>query len=307
MEHETYFRYWPVSPRDQDWGIYVTTAGYVNVAPGAEYPPAGHPKGYAFNWQQGRKLHEFQIHYITRGGGIFESKTGGHKQIEPGSIFLLFPGEWHRYTANQKTGWHEYWIGFDGDYARRLFRKGFLTLRSPVLKQRGEHALLDLFTDVVGEMRAGRIGFSQVIGATTALILAIIHAASLAGRRIRSPAEAMIRRTKSLLHERLDQPVELQRLADELHVGSAWLRRNFRDQTGLTLNHYHLQLRINRAMHLLSGTSASVKEIAAQTGFEDPHYFSRVFKKKTASNPKTWRRLYQAKGKAGKVKRRKAG
>ena len=77
---ETYFRYFPASPLDEDWGIFVTTAGYVNIAPGAKYPPPGHPKGYAFDWQHGRKLHEFQLHYITRGGGIFESRTGGRKR-----------------------------------------------------------------------------------------------------------------------------------------------------------------------------------------------------------------------------------
>ncbi|MDB6125250.1 MAG: AraC protein arabinose-binding/dimerization [Pedosphaera sp.] len=291
---DTYFRYFPASPMDEDWGIYVTTAGYVKIAPGAEYPPPGHPKGYAFDWQHGRMLHEFQLHYITRGGGSFESETGGRKHIEAGSIFLLFPDEWHRYTAHKKTGWHEYWVGFGGEYATRLLRKGFLSPRTPVLKPREEHALLDLFTGMVGEMRAERIGFSQILGSTTALMLAIVHAATRAGGRVDTHTEAVIRKTKLLLHERLEQPIELEQLANELHISSAWLRRNFRHHTGLTVHHYHLQLRINRAMHLLSGTPATIKEIAAQTGFEDAHYFSRVFKKKTGSNPETWRQLYQA-------------
>ena len=38
----------------------------------------------------------------------------------------------------------------------------------------------------------------------------------------------------------------------------------------------------------------TIKEIAAQTGFEDAHYFSRVFKKKTGRSPEMWRQLYQA-------------
>ena len=295
MPPDTYFRYFPVSPRDEDWGMYVTTAGYVDIESGGEYPPPGHPKGYAFFWQRGRILHEFQLHYITRGAGEFESETAGQKKIEAGSIFLLFPGEWHRYTANPQTGWREYWVGFGGQYATRLMRKGFLSPRTPVLKPRAEHALLELFTSLISEMRAERIGFSQILGATTALMLAIVHAAARAGEAVDTHAETIIRRAKVLLHDRLNQPVELKAMAAELHVGYAWLRRNFRHHTGLALHQYHLQLRINRAMHLLSGTPAPIKEIADQTGFEDAHYFSRVFKKKAGCNPEDWRRRYQAK------------
>src|SRR5437870_11253 len=124
---ETYFRYFPISPMDEDWGLYVTTAGYVKVAAGGTYPPPSHPKDYALTWRNGRILHEFQLHYIMSGEGIFESKTAGRRKISSGSVFMLFPGEWHRYTTNKATGWHEYWVGFDGQYARRLFRKGFLS------------------------------------------------------------------------------------------------------------------------------------------------------------------------------------
>jgi len=262
---------------DEDWGIHVTTAGYVSIEPGAEYPPPGHPKGYAFFWQHGRILHEFQLHYITRGAGEFESETGGKKQIETGNIFLLFPGEWHRYMADPASGWREYWVGFGGAYATRLLRKGFLSPRTPVLKPRAEHALLELFTGLIGEMRAERLGFAQILAATTSLMLAMVHAAARAGESVDTHAETVIRRAKALLHERLNQPVELKALADELQVGYAWLRRNFRYHTGLALHQYHLQLRINRAMHLLSGTTVAIKEVADQTGFEDPHYFSRVF------------------------------
>lgn len=296
---DTYFRYFPISPMDEAWGIYVTTAGYLNVSPGSLYPPPGHPKGYAFFWQDGRILQEFQLHYITSGGGEFESTTAGRKQIESGTIFLLFPGEWHRYTAHADTGWREYWVGFGGQYATRLLRKGFLSKQNPVFRPRDEHSLLDLFTGMIGEMRAERIGFSQILGATASLMLAIVHAAARAGDSSDSRAGAVIRKAKALLHERLYQSIELERVADDLHVGYAWLRRNFRHHTGMALHQYHLQLRLNRAMHLLSGTTAAIKEIANQTGFDDAHYFSRLFKKKTGSNPEAWRKLYQAKDPGG--------
>ena len=81
------------------------------------------------------------------------------------------------------------WVGFGGPYATRLLRKGFISPRTPVFKPRDEHALLDLFTGMIGEMRAERIGFAQILAATTSLMLAIVHAAARAGESIDTHAE----------------------------------------------------------------------------------------------------------------------
>jgi AraC-like DNA-binding protein len=292
---DTYFRYFPVSPTDEDWGIYVTTAGYVNVPPGGSYPPPGHPEGYEFFYQKGRVLHEFQLHYITRGGGDFESASAGPARIEPGMVFMLFPGEWHRYTSWAATGWYEYWVGFGGQYATHLLQRGFVSRAHPVLRPGNEHALLDLFTGMISGMRREGAGSSHILGATASLMLATVYAGARSKDGGNTHAETVIRKVKALFHERLDAPLKMEQVAEDLHVGYAWLRRIFHDHTGLALHQYHLQLRLNRAMNLLGGSLITVKEVAHQTGFDDAHYFSRLFKKKTGSSPEAWRNLSQGK------------
>ncbi len=287
----TYFRYFRPSRSDRDWGIFVTTAGYLKAAKGSSYPPKGHPREYEFSWETGRTLHEFQIHYISRGSGVFESKGGCKHAIGAGSIFVLFPGVWHRYTIRPPMGWDEYWVGFSGEYADRLLQKGFLTPKQPVIKPRDEHSLLELFTQIFSEMQTERTGFSQIIGSITASMVANINAFSRSQHPNYTRSQAVIERVKSLLRERLERTVDLRELADELHVGYAWLRREFRRHTGLALHQYHLQMRVNKAMVLLNGTDAAIKEIGSQTGFEDAHYFSRIFKRKTGFAPEDWRRL----------------
>jgi transcriptional regulator GlxA family with amidase domain len=51
-----------------------------------------------------------------------------------------------------------------------------------------------------------------------------------------------------------------------------------------------MEFRIVCARNLLAGTELSVKEIAMQTGFEDEHYFSRLFRQKLNFTPSQWRR-----------------
>jgi AraC-like DNA-binding protein len=53
----------------------------------------------------------------------------------------------------------------------------------------------------------------------------------------------------------------------------------------MTPYQYALHAKINRAKQILAMGQWTVKEIASQVGFEDPYYFSRLFKKKTGLSP----------------------
>jgi transcriptional regulator GlxA family with amidase domain len=59
--------------------------------------------------------------------------------------------------------------------------------------------------------------------------------------------------------------------------------------TGLAPHQYLLEMRLVRARNLLVGTNLSIKGIAVQTGFEDEHYFSRLFRQKLNVTPSQWR------------------
>jgi hypothetical protein len=123
----SFYRYFPISRRDKNWGLYITTAGEARIAPHTLYPPGGHPKGFAFDWQHGRILEGFALVYISSGRGNFESERKFSARIEPGHAFLLFPGVWHRYAPDPESGWHEHWIGYDGETARQWLRHRFIS------------------------------------------------------------------------------------------------------------------------------------------------------------------------------------
>ena len=101
------FKYLTHSPDDEKWGLYLNVAGHAEIAAHEQYPPSGHPVNYHFNWEDGRILDEFQLLYIIRGSGTFETKS--HKtEVKVGSMLLLYPFVWHRYQPKSETGWTEY-------------------------------------------------------------------------------------------------------------------------------------------------------------------------------------------------------
>ncbi len=191
-----YFRYLPVSERERQWGLYVTGGGFNAIAPQEPYPRPGHPRMYAFDWSQGRRLPEYQILHITRGEGDFESEASGLRTITPSCPVLLFANVWHRYRPSPDTGWDEYWVSYDGDYARRLIQNGFLKPEEPVLRTGLDDTLLHGYLSIIERMRTEPVGFQQLIAADTMGILAAVLGAVRANRPAAASRRSSARRNR---------------------------------------------------------------------------------------------------------------
>ncbi len=279
-----YSRYLPVEPDALDWGVHVLDGGFTEIPPGLPYPPFDHPEAYMFTWERGRTLTEYQIVYITRGAGLFESASAGTLPIAAGQVFCLFPGEWHRYRPAPEEGWDENWIGFSGDHARRLMSRFFSPLR-PVLHAGHDEALVSLIREVADLLDAPGPGYQQIVAAKTVEALARIRSLDMARTRRRDPHGERIRRARCHLLEHADHDVDLEALARELGMSYSRFRARFRDATGLPPKQYHLAIRINKARLLLLETDLTVSEIASRLGFSSVHYFSRVFRQKMGLPP----------------------
>lgn len=282
-------RYFPISRRDQNWGLYVTTAGESRVAPRTGYPLSGHPKGYAFDWQHGRILEGFALVYISSGRGKFESKPDFATIIEPGHALLLFPGVWHRYAPEPETGWHEHWIGFDGEMARRWLKHKFFSPKNPVLKMNAEDTVLATFSRVMQSIRANRPALQQILAGATDNLMGLLYSAQQTQPAGDAQTSNAIESAISRIQNEFASNLDMQQLARELGVSYSWFRHTFTAHTGLSPHQYLLEFRLVRARGLLVETEFSIKEIAMQTGFEDEFYFSRLFRQKLNLTPSQWR------------------
>jgi AraC-like DNA-binding protein len=291
MSHLTtdYFRYLPVSQRDVQWDLYVTGVGYSNVPPDSPYPSSLHPELYDFAWSQGRVLPEYQVLYITRGEGEFESEAIGKEMVAAGTVLLLFPGVWHRYRPTTEVGWEEYWLGYNGPYADRLVARAFLSPDRPVLRTGLDDAILRPYLQMLDRVRVEPAGYSQLLAAGTMEVLAAALGAART-QRDGGRLDALVRQARLVLEQQTEQPADMEALAASLKLSYAHFRRVFKQQTGMSPYQYHLQLRVHRARELLRGTTLSVKQIAARLHFESPYHFSKIFKKKTGDmSPTQWR------------------
>jgi AraC-like DNA-binding protein len=290
-EHKTSFsRYLPVNAEALRWEIHCNDAGYTQVPPGADYPltPRDHPREYAATVTTGRVLREFQVVYISTGSGWFEDGTAERRSIVAGDIFMLFPGIRHAYCPNPETGWHEYWVGFSGIHAERLFRKGIFEPTSPIHHIGLNQEIMADYEQIVRFCRQQTPGFQVRLGALVLQLLAHIRSSEMSLQTAHGDSE-LVQTARSVMQLRVHDGVDVGQIAAEIGVGYTRLLEIFRQYTGLTPYQYFLQLRIHRAKELLQEPHLSVKEISARMNFENQYYFSRLFKKKTGYSPTQWR------------------
>lgn len=287
MRH--FHRYLPVSDEIRRHGLYVLAGGYTLIPPNSPYPPQTHPADHHFQWSRGRTLREYQMIYVARGEGVFESRSAGCRKIEAGALFMLFPGEWHRYSPDPRVGWDEYWVAFDGSHAATLVAESPLTHASPMVDAGVSDTLKEEFVRIADEMLGEQIGYQPIVAARAALILATACAFaernSFAGNSIRPIVEHAMKH----LSGKIDQDVNMEELAAELGVGYSRFRKEFRAYTGFSPARYHLELRLNHAINLLVMTSLPVMTVGERIGIDSPAYFSRLFKKKTGLTPGDYR------------------
>jgi AraC-like DNA-binding protein len=284
-----FYRYFPISRRDRNWGLYITTIGEARIAPHTHYPPSGHPRGFAFDWQHGRILDCFAFLYISSGCGKFEAKPNLSLPLAPGHAFLLFPQVWHRYTPEPETGWQEHWIGFDGETARSWLRHRFISPKKPVLKINAEDTVLATFSRMMQAVQANRPALQQILAGATANLLGLFYSAQQAQPVAETHHVNAVELAIGRLQNEYGSDLNMRLLAQELGVSYSWFRGQFSAHTGLGPHQYLLELRLVRARSLLAETDLPVKEIALRTGFEDEHYFSRLFRQKLNLTPGQWR------------------
>jgi len=102
-----------------------------------------------------------------------------------------------------------------------------------------------------------------------------------------------IEQSIAYMREHLNQPLPVAKLAALAHISPSHFFALFKRRTGSSPMDYFTHLRMQYACRLLGGPSTSVKEVAAAVGYDDPFYFSRVFKAVNRIPPSRYRALQE--------------
>ena len=102
----------------------------------------------------------------------------------------------------------------------------------------------------------------------------------------------LIEKAMIYIHLHLDEALSLETIADHVHVNPTHLSRTFKKECGESITEFINKVRIEKAQELLSFSNTLAYEVAEKVGFNDPSYFSSIFKKYTGLSPKEFKQMH---------------
>ena len=99
----------------------------------------------------------------------------------------------------------------------------------------------------------------------------------------------ILQTAKRIIHERYAEHLSLNTIAEAMRLSPYHLSHIFSEHSGFTLSSYLTSVRMEKAADLLRASQDSVADIAAAVGFNDAHYFGKVFRAHFGHTPSQFR------------------
>ncbi|MGC8540937.1 MAG: helix-turn-helix domain-containing protein [Phycisphaerae bacterium] len=286
--------YLPVDNAVMELGFYVTGVGQVTIRANEPSPQPGHPELYAYSWQRGRVLPEYQLVYIYAGEGEFESTATGVCKVPAGTLLWLMPDVWHRYRPNLRTGWELCWISFNGQIPHIWQRCGVIQPKSAVQALSSSVDLRSQYQRIIDlVVRHPARACAEASFEAMAMLASLF--AGIPFIRPASPAipiaeDELVRDALHIIWTHSHHNLSVARIAQDLRVTRRMLERRFAHAHGKTVLEEITYCRLNRAQRMLAETHLPLKLIAYSAGFASPTRMTVVFRRELKTTPTEYRR-----------------
>jgi len=229
---------------------------------------------------------QYILLYCVEGSGTINI-PGKTVPLTPNTYCIIPKNVPHHYKSSVKDPWTIYWIHFIGDHADQLFGRYLEIKRDPVAIPYDEKriaAFEEIFNMLENsfEDRSMEIVNIKLLEFVSSLIYFMEIDPSLHD-------DDVISDSINFMKNNLKARCTAEELAGRQHLSVSHYSRLFRSKTGSSPLQYFNNLKIQKSCQFLYFTDRNIKEICTELGFEDPYYFSRLFKKLMGMSPANYK------------------
>lgn len=222
---------------------------------------------------------DYHIVYVCEGSceAEYENRTIVMKRGE----FVLYPPNMpQRYKMNKNS--KTLWLHFNGYMAKKILEEAKLScgVHNIGFSTHIEKMIIQLISEH---------NRSLFVSNEKGLLLSLLYTLGKLVNNIYS-ADSKINDCISFIVTNYSSPISVDELAAYCNLSRGRFMHLFRETAGMPPHSYQQMLRINSSKTMLLSTELSISEISRLSGYDDPLYFSRLFKKITGVSPKQFRK-----------------
>ena len=238
-------------------------------------------------WQKGRR--DYQILYVANGKTHFWF-DGREEIVSTGHMVLYKPEEIQKYVYYLEDNPEVFWIHFTGRDVKNILAYHGISLDEHVFYCGVLPDYKALFRKIIQELQLCRYGYEDYIASLFNDILLLVDRQQHEQKKATGNVQEQIERAAAYFNENYNTKISIDDYAESLHISTNGFIHNFKQYAGMSPAQYILSLRMVNAQSLLERTTYNIKEISEIVGYENPLYFSRVFKKEIGKSPAQYRK-----------------
>ncbi|PXX21829.1 AraC family transcriptional regulator [Arenibacter sp. ARW7G5Y1] len=254
--------------------FYVTDMGY-------------YPKANYHHRKRKKGVGEYIFIYCSEGEGWYDVDDE-ITPVFPNQYFIIPRNTKHSYGAHKSNPWSIYWMHFNGllvnDLIERYRLKAKRTIAVPF-----ESGRIALFDQIFKIYKSSYIEPQMEYASISALNFLSSFIYDDTNNLRTDNYENLVDSITEFLTDNIDKSYTSEDIALKFNYSSSYIFNLFKKKTGYSLIHFFNLKKIQKSCEYIKYTDLNIKEISYKVGFQDPLYFSRLFKKYMGVSPKSYR------------------
>lgn len=246
-------------------------------------------------WRPRGRL-DYQLLYVVSGKAHFYFDDA-ERIVTAGHMVLFQPRQEQHYEYFGKDKTEVYWVHFTGSNVKNILRRYDIPLGTPVFYSGTSAIYAYLFKEMINELQTCRTGYEELLTMYLRQILILVQRIRLERRpSVNTHIQEEMEYARRYFNEHYNEQINIEEYAESRNMSVSWFQRNFKQMVNCSPMQYLLTIRMNNAASLLELTDYSMAEISTIVGYDNPLYFSRLFKKQNRVSPSEYRKLVSQKG-----------
>jgi AraC family transcriptional regulator, arabinose operon regulatory protein len=210
--------------------------------------------------------------------------------VAPGQAMVIPSGKAHVYSASLDDPWSIHWVHFRGETAYQFIQQ--LTPGQYVIPvhPKAQVPIVETFEECYAALTQ-QFAIRQMIFCALAIhrILAWLFFANPAFQPGQTEMPKAIDKALTFMRDQLYARPSLQEMAAHVGLSISYFSSLFKAHMGESPVDYFIHLKMQYACFLLETSEMPVKDIAFTLAYDDPYYFSRLFRKVIGTSPQNYR------------------